>query len=273
MHGRSLGDHAFRAGGGVALAVALLFLLMPAVVVALASLNPTAILRFPPEGVSGRWYANAVAYPQFRRAAVNSLFVTTFATALALPVGVAAALGLARLPARARAIGSTALLAPLVVPGVVLGLGLLFLGAAGGVHGTLAWTVVAHVIVVLPFVVRSIWVSLEKLDPRLPLAAESLGARPAAVLRHVTLPGLAPGVVAGAVFAFVLSLNEFVVSLFLSTRTTEILPVAMFTYINNYTDPTIAAVSTLYVGSTLIAVVAADRVVRLDSVFGLGARA
>ncbi len=270
MRGRSAGDRLFGLAGGAALAVALLFLVVPAVVVALASVNPTAILTFPPGGLSARWYANALGYLQFRRAAANSLVVTLVATGLVVPIGVAAALGLARLPVRSRGLASTALLAPLVVPGVVLGLGLLFLGAIAGIHGTRAWTVVAHMLVVLPFVVRSVWVSLEKLDPRLAMAAESLGARPPSVLRHVTLPGLAPGVVAAAVFALVLSLNEFVVSLFLATRTTEILPVAMYTYINNYTDPTIAAVSTLYVVSTLVAVLAADRVVALDSIFGVG---
>lgn len=272
MLGRSAGDRLFGVAGGLALAAALLFVVVPALVVALASVNPTAILTFPPEGVSLRWYANAVGYPQFRRAAWNSVVVTLAATAFSVPIGVAAALGLGRLPGRLRAAAGTALLAPLVVPGVVLGLGLLFLGAGVGAHGTLAWTVVAHLIVVLPFVVRAVYVSLEKLDPRLAMAAESLGARPPAVLRHVTLPGLMPGIVAAVVFALVLSLNEFVVSLFLGTRTTEILPVAMYTYINNYTDPTIAAVSTAYILSTLVAILVADRIVALDTIFGVGGR-
>src|SRR5207302_2047555 len=126
---------------------------------------------------------------------------------------------------------------------------------------------------VLPFVIRSVSVSVANLDPALERAAASLGARPARVFRRVTLPLLRPGLAAAALFAVIVSVNELVVSLFVSTRVTEILPVAMFTYVVNYTDPTMAALSTLFIAATFVAVVAAERWPGLSRVLGLAGHA
>ena len=248
--------------------VALLaFMTLPTLVVVGVSFNPTAILSFPPAGLSLRWYANVLTYPQFQRAAVNSLVVTAVAVALALPAGTLAALALERGRLRGRSVWGVALLSPLVVPGVAAGLGFLILAAALGLLRSRAVLVAAHVALVLPFVVRSVWVSVRNLDPALERAAASLGATPWRVFRRVTLPLLRPGLFAGLLFAVVVSLNEFVVSLFISNRVTEILPVAMFTYVVNYTDPTIAALSSLFIAATFLVVWLADRYLNLSGVF------
>ena len=252
---------------GVAVAALLAFMTLPTVVVVVASFNATAILAFPPDGLSVRWYVNALTYPQFQRAAVNSLVVTLASAAIALPFGTAAALALVRHPLRGRAVWSAMLLSPLVIPGVAAGLGFLIVAAKLGVLTSRWVLIVAHVALVLPFVVRSAAVSVANLDPALERAAASLGARPWRVFVRVTLPLLRPGLFAGLLFALIVSLNEFVVSLFISTRVTEILPVAMFTYVVNYTDPTMAALSTLFIAATFVAVYAADRVVNLSRVF------
>jgi len=244
-----------------------LFMTLPTLVVVVASFNPTAILSFPPQGLSLRWYENALTYPQFRRAALNSLIVTAASAALALPIGTAAALALVRYPVRLRGLWNTALLSPLVVPGVAAGLGLLILAARLGLLANRVVLIVAHVVLVLPFVIRSVMVSVANLDPMLERAAASLGARPWRVFRRVTLPLLRPGLFAALLFAVIVSANEFVVSLFVSTRVTEILPVAMFTYVVNYTDPTMAALSTLFVAATFAAVFLADRLLHLSRVF------
>jgi putative spermidine/putrescine transport system permease protein len=243
------------------------FMTVPTVVVVAVSFNPTAILSFPPTGVSLRWYANVLTYPQFQRAAVNSLLVTAAAVALALPVGTLAALALERGRLRGRHVWAAVLLSPLVVPGVAAGLGFLILAAALGLLRSRGVLIVAHVVLVLPFVVRSVWVSVRNLDPALERAAASLGAPPGRVFRRVTLPLLRPGLAAGLLFAAVVSLNEFVVSLFISNRVTEILPVAMFTYVVNYTDPTIAALSSLFIVATFLVVWLADRYLNLSRVF------
>ena len=110
--------------------VALLaFMTLPTVVVIVASFNPTAILSFPPAGLSLRWYGNALTYPQFQRAAVNSLVVTTASAVLAVPLGTAAAFALVRSPLRARGTWTALLLSHLVIPGVAVGLGFLILAA------------------------------------------------------------------------------------------------------------------------------------------------
>jgi putative spermidine/putrescine transport system permease protein len=245
----------------------LAFMTLPTVVVIAVSFNPTAILSFPPAGFSLRWYDNVVTYPQFQRAAVNSLVVTLAAVLLALPVGTLAALALERGRLRGRSAWAAVLLSPLVVPGVAAGLGFLMLAAGLGLLRSRAVLIAAHVALVLPFVVRSVWVSVRNLDPALERAAASLGATPWRTFRRVTLPLLRPGLFAALLFAIVVSLNEFVVSLFISNRVTEILPVAMFTYVVNYTDPTIAALSSLFIVVTFVVVWLADRYLDLGRVF------
>jgi putative spermidine/putrescine transport system permease protein len=249
----------------VALLVA--FMTLPTVVVIVASFNPTAILSFPPQGLSLRWYVNALTYPQFQRAAVNSVIVTGASALLAVPMGTAAALALVRYRLPVPALWSTVLLSPLVIPGVAAGLGLLIVAARLQLLTNPAVLVAAHVVLVLPFVIRSVAVSVANLDPLLERAAASLGARPRRVFWRVTLPLLRPGLFAALLFAVIVSANEFVVSLFVSTRVTEILPVAMFTYVVNYTDPTMAALSTLFILATFAAVYLADRWLRLSRVF------
>ncbi len=255
--------------GRLVVALLLGFMTLPTVIVVLASFNPTAILSFPPEGLSLRWYENALTYPQFRRAAVNSLIVTGASALGALPIGTAAALALVRHAVPGRAVLAAVLLSPLVIPGVAAGLGLLILAARLGLLASHAVLVVAHVVLVLPFVVRSVMVSVTNLDPMLERAAASLGAPPRRVFWRVTLPLLRPGLFAALLFAVIVSANEFVVSLFVSTRVTEILPVAMFTYVVNYTDPTMAALSTLFIAATFVIVFLADRFLRLSRVFQL----
>jgi putative spermidine/putrescine transport system permease protein len=243
------------------------FMTLPTVVVIAVSFNPTAILSFPPSGLSLRWYENVLTYPQFQRAAANSVVVTGGAVALALPVGTLAALALERGRLRGRSVWAAVLLSPLVVPGVAAGLGFLILAASVGLLRSRGVLIAAHVALVLPFVVRSVWVSVRNLDPALERAAASLGATPWRTFRRVTLPLLRPGLFAGLLFAIVVSLNEFVVSLFISNRVTEILPVAMFTYVVNYTDPTIAALSSLFILVTFLVVWLADRYLNLGRVF------
>jgi putative spermidine/putrescine transport system permease protein len=251
----------------LAVLLLLAFMTLPTLVVVAVSFNPTAILSFPPSGLSLRWYVNVVTYPQFQRAMWNSLLVTAGAVALAMPIGTAAALGLARGRPRAASLWATLLLSPLVVPGVAAGLGFLIVGAALGLLRSRSVLIAAHVALVLPFVVRSVWVSVRNRDPTLERAAASLGATPWRTFRRVTLPLLRPGLLAALLFAVIVSLNEFVVSLFISTRLTEILPVAMFSYVVNYTDPTIAALSTLFIVGTFVVVWLADRFLDLGGVF------
>lgn len=236
---------------GVVLVVAILgFIVMPAIVVTIAAFNDRSIMSFPPENWSLRWFAKALAYDDFRAGFRNGLIVTGWASAIALAAGAAFAIALDRYEFRFKRSIEAVLLAPLVVPHFTVGLGFLILAAQVGATSSFSLVVACHVVLVLPFVIRSVYVSLRNLDRRLELAAESLGASPARVLTGVTLPLLIPGLFSGWLFAAILSFNEFTASLFVTSQRTQTLPVAMYNYVREYADPSMAAVSVMYIVAT-----------------------
>jgi len=236
--------------GALVVTAVLGFLLLPAIVVALAAFNGRAILSFPPETWSLRWFAKALAYEDFRAGVRNGAIVTAWASVIALAVGAAFAFVLDRYEFRFKRMLETLLLSPLVIAHFTVGLGFLILAAQLGVARGYAVVVACHVVLVLPFVLRSVYVSLRNLDRRLELAAASLGAPPARVLATVTLPLLLPGLVSGWLFAAMLSFNEFTASLFVTVQRTQTLPVVTYNYVREYADPSMAATSVIYIVAT-----------------------
>jgi putative spermidine/putrescine transport system permease protein len=142
------------------------------------------------------------------------------------------------------------LLAPLIIPHFTIGLGFLILAAQIGGTRSFTLVVICHVVLVLPFVLRSVYISLRNLDQRLERAAASLGAPPGRVITSVTLPLLLPGLVSGWLFAAILSFNEFTASLFVTAQRTQTLPVAMYNYVREFADPSMAALSVIYIAAT-----------------------
>jgi putative spermidine/putrescine transport system permease protein len=236
--------------GALVVGAILGFLLLPAIVVALAAFNGRAILSFPPDTWSLRWFAKALAYEDFRAGFRNGLIVTACASLIALVIGAAFAFVLDRYEFRFKRTLETVLLSPLVIAHFTVGLGFLILAAQLGVARGYAVVIACHVVLVLPFVLRSVYVSLRNLDRRFELAAASLGARPARVLATITLPLLLPGLVSGWLFAAILSFNEFTASLFVTAQRTQTLPVAMYNYVREYADPSMAAISVIYIVAT-----------------------
>jgi putative spermidine/putrescine transport system permease protein len=236
--------------GALVVAAILGFLLLPALVVALAAFNGRAILSFPPETWSLRWFVKALAYEDFRAGFRNGLIVTAWASVIALVVGAAFAFVLDRYEFRFKRTLETVLLSPLVIAHFTVGLGFLILAAQLGVARGYAVVIACHVVLVLPFVLRSVYVSLRNLDRRFELAAASLGAPPGRVLATITLPLLLPGLVSGWLFAAILSFNEFTASLFVTVQRTQTLPVAMYNYVREYADPSMAAISVIYIVAT-----------------------
>jgi putative spermidine/putrescine transport system permease protein len=141
-------------------------------------------------------------------------------------------------------------LSPLLIPHYTIGLGLLMLAAQTGTGRGFPLVILTHVVLVLPFVIRSVFISLQNLDPRLELAAAGLGATPVRILLTVTLPLLLPGLLGGWLFAAILSFNEFTATLFVSSQATQTLPVAMYNYVREFADPTLAALSVIYIAVT-----------------------
>jgi putative spermidine/putrescine transport system permease protein len=220
-------------------------LVAPAVVVALVSLSPETGLHFPPTGVSGRWYASFFQDQLWTDSALVSLTVALLATVVATTLGTLAALGLLRGQYPARALVNGVVLGPLIVPSIVVAVGMYLQYTAWGLTGSLLGLVAAHASLSVPFVIINVGASLRNLDPGLELAAQTLGAGPVRTFQRVTLPLILPGVVAGAIIAFVLSWDEVVVAIFLSSPFVRTLPAVMWAEIHSRVDPTSAAVATM----------------------------
>ena len=249
--------------GGVALAL-LLLLAAPSLVVAGASLTAGSIVQFPPEGLSLRWYGKVLEAREVRDAFLRSLEVATVCTALAVPSGTLAAIALARWRFRAALAIQLYLLLPFTVPLIGSGIGLMLLFGELGLLGRV-WPVgIACCVINLPFMIWAVAASVNALDPELERAAASCGAGPVQTFLLVTLPAVAPGILAGALVMFVLALNEFLVSLLLVDARTVTLPVQIYTQIRGVITPDLAAVSTVYVLVAAAAVLLLDRLVGLE---------
>ncbi|GLK85048.1 ABC transporter permease [Ancylobacter defluvii] len=252
------------------LVVALLtYMTLPTIVVLMTSVNPTEILAFPPQGVSFDWYVKAVTYPDFRIAFKNGLIVTACASTLALIVGSAFAWLIHHYDFRGRGLLEGVLWSPLIIPHFTLGFGFLLLGGAFGVQQGYVMIVLAHMVLVMPFVTRAVHVSLANIDPALARAAANLGASPFQVLTRITLPLVVPGMAGGWLIAAVLSLTEFTASLYVTGSRTQTLPVAMYNYIREYADPTVSAISALLIIATTLIMLVADRTIGLRRVLAI----
>lgn len=266
---KSMLDHLLDWTGRIVLTAILGFVLLPFFVVAIASFNDGAILSFPPREWSLRWYANAFQYRDFGAGLVNSLKIAAFGATIALIAGAGFAYVLNRYDFRLKGVLNGILMSPLIIPNFTIGLGLLILSAAASLPRNLWLVVATHVIIVLPFVVRSVYVSLQNFERRYEQAAESLGGSPGHVLRTVTLPLLVPGLASGGLFAAILSFNEFTASLFVVNQSTQTLPVAMYNYVREYADPTLAAVSVLYVLAVAVILLVVHKFFRLEKVLNV----
>lgn len=239
-----------RLAGPVLIAVLLAFILLPVGVVTIAAFNEKAILTFPPESYSLQWFARVFSYPDFQHGFKASLVITGWSSFLALVVGTLLSIAVKRLDFKGKQTLLAVLHSPLVVPHFTLGLGLLILVSQASVQRGYGIAILCHVMLVLPFVMRSVYVSMENLDERLEQAAASLGASPRKVLLTVTVPLLAPGLFGGWLFAAIMSFSEFTASLFVTTQDTQTLPVAMYNYVREFADPTLAALSVVYIAVT-----------------------
>lgn len=243
---------------GLWAALVVIWLLSPIVVVTIMSFTGAGSFKFPPPSWSLQWYRNFFEDPGWYEALWNSLKIAIIVMLVATTAGTLAAIGLQRTKARRTAAAvQAALLLPTVVPAVVAGIGMYALFLQWRITGTLHGFVLAHVVLVLPFVVISVSSSLQGFDRGLEQAAASLGAGPVAAFFQVTLPGILPGVLTGALLAFLGSFNETLVSLFLGSPFLNTLPVEMYSSVARDSDPTIAAASALTSGVTVVLFLAA----------------
>ena len=246
---------------GATNALIYLYLLAPILIVVPVSFSAAAFVVFPPRGLSFRWYANFLNSRELTEALWLSIRLAVTVTLAATVIGTLAALALTRYRLPGREAIRTFLMAPIVLPGVVLGIALLIFLNRTPLAQTFGGLFGAHLVVALPYVVRTVTATLEGFDRTVEEAAASLGAPPLAAFWTITLPLIKPGVIAGAMFAFITSFDELVVSLFLTGPRLSTLPVQIYNYIEFASDPTIAAISVLLIVFTTAVVLLVERVV------------
>ena len=239
--------------GSLATAV---FLVAPFIVVLPNGFSSAAYLQFPAPGPSLQWFHHFLSERTWTRALLTSLKVGCGAAALATVMGTAAAVALDDWTFRGKAVLAFVLLAPLVLPVVIVGIAAYTFFVAVHWYGSLASLMAAHAVLGLPYVLLSVLAALSRLDPRVRLAAMSLGAGPWRVFQEITFPLVMPGILSGAILAFVISFDDVVVATFLANVRTTTLPMRMFQAVESELDPTIAAVSTLLIGFAILVLLA-----------------
>lgn len=241
-----------------ALAV-IVFLQVPVIVVMLAAFSTTSYLTIPPQGLTLAWFGKVLSDPTYLSAIRMSLILACGSTVISLVLGVAAAYALFRKSVPGSEAITSFLMAPLILPAVVIGVALLQYFSLTGLRGSLFGLLMAHVVITVPYIVRSALASLSGLDLAVEEAARVLGADGFEAFRLVTLPLIRPGLVAGALFAFITSLDNVPVTIFLISASQTTLPVLIFSSVEMGIDPSVAAVSTLLIVATGIVLLIAER--------------
>ncbi|MBL8699089.1 MAG: ABC transporter permease subunit [Alphaproteobacteria bacterium] len=241
------------------------FLLAPIVIVGVFAFNPTPYISFPPVGVTLRWFEKFLGNPDFMNSLWLSLRVAAVVLVLATAIGAAAALAIARGNLPGARLLTAFFLSPLMLPAILTGLALFQLLILAGLGRPVWGLVVGHTLVAVPYVLRTTLAVLHNFDRRVEEAAAALGAPPLRVFFEVTLPLIRPGVIAGGIFAFIVSFDQFPISLFLVLPKGETLPIVLFNYLRFDLDGAVAAASMVSVLMALAVVLLLDRLIGLKS--------
>ncbi len=251
-----------------AVAVLYAFLLAPIVIVVLAALNSGTYLRFPPEGLSLRWFVAFAQSRSFTTSLRFSLKLATLATAASTVVGTMASLWIVRFSGRWRNALRVLFVAPLAVPGILTGIALLiFFYAVGWGNTGFLGLVIGHTLICTPYVFLITSAVLLRFDRTLEEAARNLGAGALRTFWRITLPLIKGGIISGAVFAFVASYDEFNISLLLSGVGMTPLPIQLFDYLRFSFDPTAAVAGTISIGLAFVVVLVTQKLVGLDALY------
>jgi putative spermidine/putrescine transport system permease protein len=237
----------------------LMFMAAPIAIVIVNSFNASSFNVWPPTGFTLQWYAKSLSSPAFQRGMLNSVIAGTSSTVLVLLLGTPIAYALARFRFEGKAAIRAVLFGPMIVPRVAIGFALfvLFIASRSGLYGTMTGLVLAHAVLMLPFAVAVLVANLGEVDPSLEEAARDLGAGPVEAFRLAALPQMRPGLLVAGLFAFITSFDEVETTIFLVKPVVHTLPVEMYLYLEQYQDPTLAALSTLLIGMSLLLVATA----------------
>ena len=232
--------------------MSIFFLIGPLLVIVPISFSPAQYLTFPPTGISLQWYDRFFGKPEWMDSVWVSLQVATLSMVLTVFLGLMASVTLVRGRFPGKTIIYGVILAPMIVPVIVTAIGTFFFFSKLGILGTVGAIALGHTIVSLPIVIIIVSATLQGFDEGLEQAAISLGASTTTAFRRITLPMIAPGVISGALFAFLTSFDELIIPLFLGGPKAQTLAVRIWNSVLLEIEPTIAAVSTFLIGVALI---------------------
>ena len=243
----------------------LVFLVVPTLAVVPISFNAEpymtiteGMLRLDPDAYSMRWYRNLLQDDAWLRAYANTLIVGISAAAIATTLGTAAAIGLSSDAMPARNAVTALLLSPLVTPVIISSFGMFFFYAAVGLGQTYTSLIISHAVFGTPFVVIAVLASMSRFDRSLVMVAESLGAGPLRIFWRIHMPFIAPGVIAGAFFAFAISFDDIVAALFLAGLRQRTLMRQLWTEVSEQISPESLAVTTILVFNAIVLLVAVE---------------
>lgn len=259
-----------RAGVALLVWIGIALIGVPLLLTLYLSVFDEKLILFPPRGYTLAWYAAIL--PNFAQPILTSLELGAAAVVGSLLLGIPAGIGLSRHRFRGRGAVSTLLLAPLTVPGIALGLAIYVMLVTideqfgSMITGSMVGLVLAHVMIATPWVVRLCLASLTNHERIAEEAAASLGAGPLTVIWRVTLPAMRPGIIAGALFAFVISFENLELALFLTSPGVTTLPVAVLQYLEYHIDPLVSAVAVAQTVGIAVLLLVLDRFMRLGQV-------
>ncbi|MGF7159247.1 putative spermidine/putrescine transport system permease protein [Rhodoligotrophos appendicifer] len=249
-------EHWWRRLRAVVCGLTIVYLVAPLIIVLIISFSSAPFLTFPPPGLSLQWYENLFNNPMWFGSLITSVKIMIPTAILATVLGTAASYALARSNFAGKFLVSGFVMAPMIVPVIIIAIGLFGVFRAIGLFGTLTGLIIAHTVLSIPYVFATVSGALSLVDRRLEDAASTLGAPPWTCFRRITLPLILPAILSGLLFAMVVSFDELVVSLFISSPTVRPVTVQMWSNIRGAVDPTIAAVATLLFCFSIFALIA-----------------
>ncbi|MGJ9385818.1 ABC transporter permease [Salipaludibacillus sp. CF4.18] len=244
-----------------------ILLTIPVLVIVLSAFSPNPYPEFPPSSFSLRWFGEILGNTEWLEALWTSFLLMIIVTPITVILGTGAAYAITRLDFPGKQLFQSVMMSPLMIPHVVLGIAFLYQATAMGWLGQITGLLLAHIVIAFPYVVRTVGVSVSGLDPALESASMSLGAGPVQTFFKVTLPLIKPGVMAGSVFAAVTSFGEVSVSVFVSSPQWITVPVRIFNYIDQTFDPTINAISVIFILVSVVALIIIEKTLGITKVF------
>jgi putative spermidine/putrescine transport system permease protein len=261
--GQSLGERASSLFIWLAASIAVVFLLTPLVVTVIVSFGASPVFTLPPSGWSTRWFERLASTQGLLSSVAASVQIAACSTLVSLVLGTLCAIALVRGQFRGRDAIATLLVSPLMVPGLVVGVAMLQVFREYGLRDVWVSLLVAHVVITLPYVVRTVLAALSLFDLTLIDAARMLGCSYPSAIRKVLVPALGPAFLTSGMFAFLASMDNYPISIFFTDAWTKTLPIQMLQYVEERPDPTIAAISTGLILLAILALFISDRLVGL----------